>query len=280
VSTAYRLLLCHRRRDGVRPSAMRDHWEGSRQRLMADLSSDLGADRYEQFQQLERGDLVYRALRFSRGPLVVGLLTAVRERRLPRFSAGSAAPGVEAWDVIEQFRYQSKEALLAALTSEPGALAMRRLVDDHPPWSARFQMIAAAEHPVLADPSPQATRVGVTFCLRAPSDLGRQAMLDHWLGSHAQLARSLGPALGFVAYSQLEADGDPALTAAVQSFGGGGEDYDGVAELYYADLGVLRRGLFRLRTQAANLKLVRDEITFIDMPRSTLVLGTNHPRSP
>jgi len=245
--------------------------------LVGDLSTDLGAYDYEQFHQFQRGELVYRALRFSRSPLVVGLLTAVRHRHLPRFSASRPIEG--AWDVVEQFRYESKEALLAALTSERGRLAMQRLIDDHALWSDRFQIFPAKERPVVADPSPETARIGVTFFLRAPSGLGRQAMLDYWATSHERLVRALGPALGFIAYDQLHADGDPALAAAVTSFGRTGEDYDGVAEIDYVDLKALMRGLFRWRTQAANLRLVRDEITFIDMARSTLVLGARQRRA-
>lgn len=273
---AFRVLVCHRRQDGLSAADLTAHFDGSRRSLVTELQADLGHEGYAQFRQLDRGIFVYRAIRFSRGPLVAGLLTAVRRRRFPRF--GRSGPAEKPFDVIEELRYPSREALILHLTSDAGVAAMRRLIDDQGRWTRQFQMVTAELVPVTSDPSTAGTRVGVMFCLRAPTDLGRLAMLDYWAQSHRRLIDELAPVLGFVAYDQLHVRTDPALAAAVEGFGSTGEDYDGVALISYADLKVLQKGLFSLRTQWANLKLVSDEVTFIDMARSLLMLGTRDPQ--
>lgn len=281
VSAGYRLLLCHRRLDGVRPEALWGHWTGPRRRLVVEVAPGLGHRRYRQLHQLERGNLVYRALRLSRGRLLVTLLTALTRRRLPR--RGRMPRPEPAWDVVEQFWYDSREALVRALTSADGRAAVRRLVDDQAPWTGVLRAVVAEDFPVPAStpeeapagetPAEGAPEVAVMFFLRARPGLSRGGMLDYWATDHEELVTSLGSALGFASYHQLHVRSGDELTTALEGFGGSGDGYDGVAELSYADTRVLVRGLFRLRTQAANLRLVKDEITFVDIPRSNLVMG-------
>lgn len=99
-------------------------------------------------------------------------------------------------------------------------------------------------------------------------------MLNYWKDSHANFFVSLQDALAYSAYDQMYVRDGEDLTQAIDVLGGSvGEPFDGVARVAYDDQWTVGRGFFSLRTQIANLKLIKDEVTFIDGGRSTLMFG-------
>jgi hypothetical protein len=180
----------------------------------------------------------------------------------------------EQWDLVEAFWYPSREALLHALTSQAGAEAGSQLAADGKRWVRRTAVITAEVFVANEDSTLRYPRIVTLFCLRALSSMTREQMLDYWGTSHKKLVMSLRSALKYRKYDQLHVRSAPELTTAVENLGGSaGEEFDGVAALAYGSQWELVRGLVNPRTQFANLKLVKDEVTFIDGTRSALVFG-------
>jgi hypothetical protein len=64
------------------------------------------------------------------------------------------------------------------------------------------------------------------------------------------------------------------LTRAIDTLGGSaGDPFDAVARVAYNNQWTVAKGFLSLRTQIANIRLIKDEVTFIDGGRSTLMLG-------
>ncbi len=270
----YKVILCHRRRESVAQRKLRTHWRDSRSRLVADLRAELGYSRYAQVHQLSRRNLLYLGIRATRSWLVTTFLSLFRGRKPRRLPRDRHTQREERWDVIDEFWYPSRQALITALTSRGGVDGLRRLIDDHAPLVRRTAVITAEEFVAAEDPGQRSSRIIALFCLRSLPGMTRGMMLHHWGTSHRELVLSLKRALKYRAYHQMHVRSDAGLQDVVDNLGGSaGQEFDGVAALAYRSQWGLILGFVDPRTQIANLKLVRDEITFIDGQRSALVFG-------
>ena len=167
--------------------------------------------------------------------------------------------------------------MIAALTAGAGKRAVARLVEDHAAKVRRTTIVIAEEVRVAEESNRANPRIGTMFCLRTPAGMTRDEMLEYWGSSHKRLVLSLQRSLGYRAYDQLHARSDSDLTALVELFGGHvGEEFDGVALLVYKNQFQLIRGFLNPFTQISNLKLVKDEVGFIDGQRSSLVFGREY----
>jgi uncharacterized protein (TIGR02118 family) len=112
--------------------------------------------------------------------------------------------------------------------------------------------------------------IKLVFCLRRLPHLSRAEFQRYWRETHAPLVRRHAATLGIRRYVQLHTLEHPTQDA-LRATRGGPEAYDGVAELWWDDVGELARSDDAWR--AAALALLEDERRFIDLERSPLFVG-------
>ena len=114
--------------------------------------------------------------------------------------------------------------------------------------------------------------IKLTFCLVRLPQLTREAFQTYWLDKHAPLVRSHAQTLGIKRYVQTHS-ADPAFSVDLRSSRSGPEQYDGVAQLWWASLEDLAQHLAQPQAIEAGRALLEDERKFIDLPRSPLWWG-------
>ena len=273
----YKILLCHRRKKGLKYGRFHAYWKEQRSRLVLDFQADLGYSRYAQLHQSRRSNLIYLGIRASRSRPVIVLLSVLQGMAAPRKDRDRHTRREERWDVVDELWYPSKEALVDALTSEAGAEAARRLVEDQSTYVRRTAVVTAEEFVAVDDPALPFPRLRNAFFLRSRPGMTREEMLARWGSSHKKLFLSLQRALKYREYEQLHVRSAPELSAVVQNLGGSaGAEFHGVAGLSFSGQASLAFGFLNPWTEVANLRLVRDEMNFIDHQRSVLVYGKLH----
>ena len=273
----YKLLLCHRSVPDLSYRQFQTYCLKQRSSLVLKLKSQLGYTQYRQLHQLPRTNLLYNGILLTRSPLVTGLLAA----KAPEKTKSRQSQQPERWDLIEQFWYPSQEALVTNLTTQPGREAAQQLVVDQGSSVASTTVITTEEFLVDEPASLSFPRINNMFFLRSPGGMTRETMLHYWGTEHKKLVQSKKSALRYRAYDQLHVRSSPDLSAVVEILGSNvGEEFDGIAALIYGRQWELFLGFLDLRTQLANLQLVKDETTFIDHQRSVLVFGREYQFSP
>jgi uncharacterized protein (TIGR02118 family) len=116
----------------------------------------------------------------------------------------------------------------------------------------------------------------LTFCLHRLPGMSRDEFQRYWRETHAPLVRSHAAALGIERYVQVHAGHDD-LGAALRASRGAPEAYDGVAELWWKSRAAFEAALVTSAAQRAGAELLADERRFIDLSRSPLWLGEEHP---
>jgi uncharacterized protein (TIGR02118 family) len=113
------------------------------------------------------------------------------------------------------------------------------------------------------------------FCVHRLPQLSREEFQRYWLETHGPLVRRHQAALRIVRYVQSHALGGP-LDEALQASRGAAAGYDGVAELWWRSAEDLAAATAPPAGVAASRALLEDERRFIDLPRSTLFVATEH----
>lgn len=268
----YKMLLCHRRAPGQSRKAFHAHWRGPRKDLVFGLQKELGFESYAQVHQYCRWNLIYQGIRISRSQFVTNLF-ARKEGQQIGPNPDRQTTLAERWDVVEELVYPSRDALVAALTAAAGREAGARLVEDQRPRVRRTAVMAVEVNPVIR-PERGFPPVTTLFFLRSRPHLDRAQMIDYWKNNHSKFFVSLQDALDYSAYDQMYVRDGKDLARAIDALGGSaGEPFDAVARVAYDDQWTVAKGFLSLRTQIANIRLIKDEVTFIDGGRSTLMLG-------
>ena len=277
----YKLLLCHRPVPDLSYRQFHTHWLQQRSSLVLKLKSQLGYTQYNQLHQLPRTNLLYNGILLTRSPLVTAFLAAKASKETSSQTNSRHIQQSENWDVIEQFWYPSQEALVTNLVTQQGKEAAQQLVTDQGSSAASTTVITTEEFVVDKPASLSFPRINNMFFLRSPGDMTRESMLHYWSTEHQKLVQSKQSALRYRAYDQLHVRSSPELSTVVETLGGKvSEEFDGIAALVYGRQWELFQGFLDLRTQLANLQLVKDETTFIDHRRSVLVFGREYQFSP
>jgi hypothetical protein len=266
----YELLLCHRRGNWVGRGALRSHFRNHRRAVVKELQPALGFDGYSQLHRYSRLNILYIAIRATRSWPIAALFSLLQRLPLPSFGGGRVAND-ERWDLVEIFRYASRDKLLAALQSAQGSAALERLKADALGRVRRSVAIVTETKTVHDDPTLGHPRTVTRFCLRARPRTTRVQMLNRWGSSHKTLVAALRPQLHYREYDQLHAQAEETALPVIGA--AGAEPFDGVAMLAYENQGALIRRLVDPRTLIANFKLVKDEVHFADLQRSALVFG-------
>jgi hypothetical protein len=274
----YKLLLCHKRRPTTSTTHFHRHFRGSRAELVRRGKNALGYIDYTQLHQSSRLNPFYQGILLTRSRLVTGVLALLQKLPLLRSKRTDDTLELERWDVVEEFTYPTARALTDALSTGAGTAYCARLVRDQRGVSCLSAVVVGETFQVVKDPAPGETRVKNMFFLRALPALGHDEMLKYWGSEHRQLFAGYQRELRYTGYEQLHVRRSPEFDRVVTLLGGRQiPAFDGVAGVTYAGETKLAIDFISLSSQAANLRLVKDEVRFIDGPMSSLVYGQSQP---
>lgn len=122
--------------------------------------------------------------------------------------------------------------------------------------------------------------IKLTYCLHRLPSLTREEFQRYWRETHAPLVAAAGPALGIRRYVQCHtvasAIGEGTADGRNMPHGEG-EDYDGVAELWFDS----EDAVAAMTATAEGMRhahiLLEDERNFIDFTRSRAFIGSENP---
>jgi hypothetical protein len=140
---------------------------------------------------------------------------------------------------------------------------------------------AAGLSALLASHVPQAAAatsdpVKLVCAIRRRSDLSKEEFYDYWLNQHGPLATAMIKKLGGYRYVQSHTSNEALGLLFASSRGQIGQAYDGVTEVWFPSRKALVKALATPAGVEANLRLAKDETNFIDLPRSSYFLSTEH----
>jgi uncharacterized protein (TIGR02118 family) len=117
--------------------------------------------------------------------------------------------------------------------------------------------------------------IKLLFCLRRRADVSPEAFHRYWRDTHGPLVARHAATLRIRRYLQSHTIDSPTARALAVSRGGG-EPFDGVAELWWDSEADLAEASATPAGQAAGAELLEDEARFIDHMRSLIWLAEEH----
>lgn len=114
--------------------------------------------------------------------------------------------------------------------------------------------------------------IKLTFCLKRLPGLSREQFQTYWRETHAPLVQRHAGVLGIARYVQSHSLPEGTATALAQARGSVGQDYDGVAELWWDSMKSFAAPGLTAEGRAAGQELLEDEARFIDLPNSPIFL--------
>ena len=114
------------------------------------------------------------------------------------------------------------------------------------------------------------------YCVRRLPNLSREEFQRYWRETHGPLVRSVADTLRIKRYVQVHTLDSP-INNALRESHGTLEAYDGVAELWWDSAEDLVTGGTSPEGRKAAQALLEDERRFIDLQRSALWIGEEHP---
>lgn len=112
--------------------------------------------------------------------------------------------------------------------------------------------------------------IKLSFCLRRLPHLSREQFQQYWRTIHAPLVASHAKTLKIHRYVQSHTSSDSDYGALGAARGSAGQDYDGVAELWWLSKADFMSAGATEEGRGAGLALLEDERNFIDLPNSPL----------
>ncbi|GAB2455632.1 EthD domain-containing protein [Jatrophihabitans fulvus] len=165
---------------------------------------------------------------------------------------GDATDEAPAYTHLVEFTWTSADdPVIAALRDAEGV--------DH----ARSTVVAGDEFVVVPGDETIVLAMGLT----RRDDLTRDAFVEHWSTTHADLGRAVPGSEG---YRQLHRD-DARTATAREALGFGGPEFDGIARACYSSI---ERFEAILADPSISGPLLEDEKRFIDHSRAAMVIGT------
>lgn len=275
----HKLLLCHERRQTTSSRRFHRHFCERRAELVRAERAALGYMAYTQLHQSSRINPLYQGILLSRSPVVTALFALAQKVPQPRpWRLRRDALRAKRWDVVEEFTYASERSLVEALRRPDGLRAAAALVRDQRGVSSFSVVVVAESFAVIADPAPGAPRVKHMFFLRGVPSITREQMLDYWGTRHKVLFAQYQRALRYSGYEQLHVRSSPRLAEIAKLLGGRElPEFDGIAGVTYPGESEIALDFISPIAQAANLRLVQDEVRFIHGPACSFVYGQSHP---
>ena len=118
--------------------------------------------------------------------------------------------------------------------------------------------------------------IKLVFCLRRLPHLSLAEFQRYWLEQHGPLVRRHAATLRIKRYVQVHTLDSP-VNEAIRRSRDSGDPYDGVAELWWDGVEDLAAGSGTPEGQEAARELLEDERKFVDLRRSALWVGEEHP---
>lgn len=114
--------------------------------------------------------------------------------------------------------------------------------------------------------------IKLTFCLKRLPHLSREEFQAYWRDKHAPLVKQHAGVLNIARYVQSHSFPEDASSPLALVRGSAGQDYDGVAELWWNDMESFASAGMTAEGQEAGRALLEDEARFIDLPNSPIFL--------
>lgn len=111
--------------------------------------------------------------------------------------------------------------------------------------------------------------IKLCFCLKRLPHLSRAEFQRYWKEVHAPLVAARAEVLGIRRYVQVHTVDDERLAGVAAVRGSLGQEYDGIAELWFDSADALAADPSPA-AQQAGLDLLEDERNFIDLPHSPI----------
>ena len=118
--------------------------------------------------------------------------------------------------------------------------------------------------------------IKLTFCLKRLPHLSREQFQSYWRDVHAPLVQQHAATLNIARYVQCHSFPDDASSPLAKARGSTGQDFDGVAELWWTDMESFVAGGKTADGQAAGRILLEDEARFIDLRNSPIFLVSEY----
>lgn len=114
--------------------------------------------------------------------------------------------------------------------------------------------------------------IKLTFCLKRLPGMSREEFQAYWREKHAPLVQRHAGVLGIARYVQSHTLPEGTASALAEARGSGGQDYDGVAELWWDSMDSFAAAGLTDEGRAAGQELLEDEARFIDLSNSPIFL--------
>jgi uncharacterized protein (TIGR02118 family) len=118
--------------------------------------------------------------------------------------------------------------------------------------------------------------IKLVFCLKRLPQLSLEEFQRYWLEEHGPLVRRHAETLRIKRYVQVHTTRG-GINEAMRASREAAEPYDGVAELWWEGIEDVAAGNATPEGRQAARELLEDERTFIDLKRSSLWVGEEHP---
>lgn len=119
--------------------------------------------------------------------------------------------------------------------------------------------------------------IKLVFSLRRRPEMTREEFQKYWRDHHAPLVARHAEALRIRRYVQTHAQSSELASAQSAARGSEPDAYDGQAELWWDSLNDVLAATSTPAGQQAAIELLEDERRFIDLGRSPLWIGEEHP---
>ena len=117
--------------------------------------------------------------------------------------------------------------------------------------------------------------IKLVYCLARRQDVSAEKFASYWLHEHAPKVAERQKALRAAKYVQSHTV-EPEINVLLQQSRGLEEPYDGVTEIWWESVEVLREAMATLDGSKAMEELLQDEATFIDFGRSRCFITQEH----
>lgn len=114
--------------------------------------------------------------------------------------------------------------------------------------------------------------IKLIFCLKRLPGMTREKFQTYWRETHAPLVQRHAEVLRIARYVQSHSLPEGSATALAEARGSTGQDFDGVAELWWDSMEAFAAGGRTAEGRAAGKALLEDEARFIDLPNSPIFL--------
>jgi hypothetical protein len=220
------------------------------------------------------GDIV------RRNASATGIIDYVQSHRIPS-AAIEGFRATRGWrepsDGMAAIEWPDMKTMLERSTTPEAARAGAEVRADELLFTERSRLLGMMAKPEiifdhLADAYPTESPVKMVIEVWRRPDMSPEAFSDRWRGAHADLAREVADAMGFVRYVQNHSAQDFPFDLAEAR--GWRPSPDGISELWWASEDAMAEALASPEAAEASARLAADESAFVHAPLMSAFLST------